>query len=293
MDNDTIHILGPGKVFFDYGPVHMVVTAFENDTPMTDLCTEAFSLIERTLSQISLSLPILRLPPPLISLETMEVLQGPALKMIQAVQGVGDPSLTPMATVAGVMSDTVADWLVSQGATRVLVNNGGDIALRLAPNETVRVGLISDLAKGNVDQIVEISAQDQIGGIATSGLGGGSFTRGIANAVTVFAKTSSQADALATHLANQTYIASDQVLTTKAGAFDPMSDIADLEVVVSVGQLSQSEVNLSLENLYTATKQLYAKDLFLGMYANVQNQCVYFPDGYFKTKLKGDESYGT
>lgn len=290
MENDTLRILAPGKVFIDYGPVSMVVMAFQDDQPMTDLCREAFKVVDAALREITEALPFLKLPPTRIP---PDELSGLPLQMLEAVLAVGEPTLTPMATVAGAVSDRVADWLFEQGATRVVVNNGGDIALRLKPGESVRVGILSSLDRGEVDTVISVSGEDGIGGIATSGLGGRSFTRGIANAVSVFSKRCILADALATHLANHTFIESERIKTAKAGTLDPSSDIAELEVVTEVGELTDQEVVQSLNTLLEEAGRQYEKHLYSGMRANVQNRFISYPKAYFINQTKGEEPNGT
>ena len=49
-----------------------------------------------------------------------------------------------MAAVAGTIADAVADRLAARGMDMVAVNNGGDIAVRLSEDNTVRVGLRRD-----------------------------------------------------------------------------------------------------------------------------------------------------
>jgi ApbE superfamily uncharacterized protein (UPF0280 family) len=239
-------VLEPGKVHFDYGPVSMVVIASAGGQPLTELCCEAFKVIDAALREISAALPVLRRYPADIG---GSALSGIPLKMLESVIAVGEPTLTPMAAVAGAVADSVADWLFARDADRVLVNNGGDIALRLGPEESACVGIISSLISGEINKVVEITANDGIGGIATSGLGGRSFTRGVSEGVTAFAKSAVLADALATHLANASYIPSPRVFTEKAGILDPASDIKDLEVVIGKDTLTNEEVKRSLEQV--------------------------------------------
>ena len=121
--------------------------------------------------------------------------------MAESVLATGEPTLTPMAAVAGTVADAMADWLFARGADLVAVNNGGDVALRLGEGRSIRMGILPDL-NGRVTEIVEIRAEDGIGGVCTSGLGGRSLTRGIAGGVTVFSRRCALADACATHIAN-------------------------------------------------------------------------------------------
>ncbi|EHI97716.1 ApbE family lipoprotein [Clostridium sp. DL-VIII] len=288
MNSEFIQILSDGKVFFDYGPVSMVISAFDHKKPLTDLCVSAFEVIEITLKELSISLDILKQKPSLINPHCLE---GLSRKMYDAVIITKNPDLTPMATIAGIMSDKVADWIYERGGKKVIVNNGGDIALRLSDGESVTVGVLSDLNTNNIDATLTISSEDTIGGIATSGLGGRSFTQGIANAVTILAKTCTQADALATHIANKSYVSSKNVVTVKAGNIDPDSDIKDLEVVVSVSQLSHKEISMALEQMKEESKyQLELGNLY-GVLANVQDKYLCYPKEYFINKLKGDKDY--
>lgn len=286
MSNRSVEVLAPGKVYIDYGPVSMVIQAQQKGAPLTELCTAAFEVIERALKEIAEALPFLRQPASQIGNLYLAGLPG---KMVEAVLAVGEPTLTPMATVAGAVSDEVADWLVEHGASRVIVNNGGDIALRLSPGEKVRLGLGASLEESGVEAVVSIGAEDGIGGVATSGFGGRSLTRGIAKGVSVFSKKCILADALATHLANQTYVPGPEIKRVKAGTLDPCSDIADLDVVVSVGALSHKEIEQSLDLLLEAAAPLYEKALFVGLRANVQNCFISYPESFDKRLSKGAE----
>lgn len=273
----NIRVLASGQILIEYGPVTMVIVAFKDDKPLTELCRRSFEFVKKILQEITDSLKYLRLP-----LDDIPegALHGIALKMKKAVSAVNEPSLTPMASVAGAIAQETADWIFEQGASRVIVNNGGDIALRLVPGELARVGIISDLVVGKVDMIVPVSAESGMGGIATSGLGGRGFTRGIANAVTVFSPNAIVADALATHMANKTYVESENISVIKAGKIDPFSDIAELEVVVEVSQLTDEELALSISQLrYEAAKQ-YSKKNLCGMIANVQHKKLSYPEDF-------------
>ena len=278
-----MRILEPGHVFVDYGPVSMVVTAFKNDMPMTEDILDIFDVIDDTLKEMSASLEILRQMPDKINPDELGSI---ASKMYKAVTSVGEPTLTPMAAVAGTMADITAGALELRGATRVITNNGGDIALRLKAWEEVRIGLMSDLSSGKIDHILTVSGEDGIGGLATSGLGGRSLTRGIANAVTVLSSTCRQADALATHIANCSYIKSDSVVRTKASNIDPTSDIADLDITISVGKLSQEEIERSLSQVKEESIKHHDKGILSSMIACVQGKYVIYPEEFRKKIIK-------
>jgi ApbE superfamily uncharacterized protein (UPF0280 family) len=270
MRNEEFYrILEPGRVHFDYGPVSMVVSAGADGEPLTELCCGAFEAIDAALREVADSLPILRLYVPQIP---PSVLKGLPRRMMESVLAAGDPAMTPMAAVAGAVADAAADWLFARGADQVLANNGGDIALRLGPGKSVKVGIVSSLARGEIDQVVTVTEGDGIGGIATSGLGGRSFTRGIAQGLTAFARSGVLADALATHLANASFIPSPRVYTGRAGDLDPGSDIADLEVVIGMDQLNPEEIRRSLEQVRGEALRQKQRGNLLALRASVQGE---------------------
>ena len=74
--------------------------------------------------------------------------------------------------------------------------------MHLAGDEQFAVGLMDRPDRPGLMRTIVIDADDPVRGIATSGRHGRSFSLGIADAVTVLAKTASQADAAATIIAN-------------------------------------------------------------------------------------------
>ncbi|MTQ97941.1 hypothetical protein GMD88_13025 [Pseudoflavonifractor sp. BIOML-A6] len=277
MEEDTIRVLGPGQVFFDYGPVSMVVTALgsggEGDT---QLCRSAFPVIDDILRELGPAVPVLRRYPAQVD---PDELSGTARVMAEAVLATGDPWLTPMAAVAGSVSDAVADSLQSRGAVKVTANNGGDIALRLAPGQSLGLGVLYDLEKGGVDRVVRLTPEKGVGGVATSGLGGRSLTTGIASGVTVFSARCAQADALATLLADRSIIDSPAVHTCRAGELDPDSDIADLTVVTGVDPLTEEEKAKALSQVMAEAELQYERGGLIACIATVQGRTAVFDPG--------------
>lgn len=266
-------VLGPGRVLFNHGPTTMVVVADRDGEPITDTICKAFDVINDALTDISVSLPELKQPPGEIDRTRLTDL---AKKMLDAVLAVGEPTLTPMASVAGAVADAVADWIFDQGASRVMVSNGGDVALRLAPGQSVKVGVVTSLATGKTDRVVTVCAEDGIGGICTSGLGGRSFTRGVADGVCVFSSRCIIADALATHIANCSYIESEAVAQMKAIHLEPHTDIPDLEVTVSVDKLSSKDVKQALKQVKEEAVRQKKKGNLIALCARVQDQLMDF-----------------
>ena len=192
--SEFLQALPDGRVFVDYGPTSMVITARRAGAPCPELAEAAFPLIQSSLEEIAQALPILRQYP---KDGDFSALEGLPRVMAEAVLSTGEPTLTPMAAVAGAVADAVADWIFARGADLVAVNNGGDVALRLAEGQQLRMGILPDLDGGGISRIVTLRAEDGVGGVCTSGQGGRSLTRGVASAVTVFSRRCALADACA------------------------------------------------------------------------------------------------
>jgi ApbE superfamily uncharacterized protein (UPF0280 family) len=132
---------------------------------------------------------------------------------------------------------------------RVFVNDGGDIAVLIAPGHTLEIGVAGDFSRGPAPAIngsVRLDAASGIGGIATSGSRGRSFSLGIADAVTTLAASAATADAAATLIANAVDIDNPAILRRPARNLDPDSDLGELPVTVAVGTLAPGEIDAAL-----------------------------------------------
>ncbi len=243
LEANAITELEAGRVFLDHGPISMVISASRQGTPLAEQCISACEVAVACLFELEPELQ--KLKRSWTRIDPMS-LNGIGLKMWQAVSVTADSELTPMAAVAGAVSDRVADWLVAQGATKVIVNNGGDVAIRLMAGETTTVGIIPNLENSGFSKVVRLASDDNVGGVATSGLGGRSFTCGIVESVSVLAQSCAVADAFATSLANSSYIDSPAVRRVLARSIDPDTDIPDLMVTEMVGRLTPLEIDQSM-----------------------------------------------
>jgi ApbE superfamily uncharacterized protein (UPF0280 family) len=99
-------------------------------------------------------------------------------------------------------------------------------------------------------------------GIATSGRHGRSFSLGIADAVTVLARTAAQADAAATIIANAVDLPGHPaVLRCPAHDLQPDSDLGARLVIRDVGNLSHYEIKEALEAGANKARALLARGL--------------------------------
>lgn len=152
--------------------------------------------------------------------------------------------VTPMAAVAGAVADEILRMLARDGdLCRAWVNNGGDVAFHLAPGERM-TGAIA----AGADDRMTLFADSPVRGIATSGWRGRSQSLGIADAVTVLARTAAQADAAATLIANAVDLPGHPGIgRVPARDRAPDSDLGDRMVTVGVGPLDIDEIDTALD----------------------------------------------
>ncbi len=182
--------------------------------------------------------------------------------------------ITPMAAVAGAVADGVLGAMRAAATLeRAFVNNGGDIALHCAPGRVLVAGLVDRPDRPGLFGRAEIRHGDGIGGIATSGWRGRSFSRGIADSVTVLAPTAAEADAAATVVANAVDLPGHAaVRRVPAEAVQPDSDLGARLVTRDVGPLAASEIAAALASGAARAENLVARGLILG--AALQLQCM-------------------
>jgi len=177
-----------------------------------------------------------------------------------------DQFITPMAAVAGSVAEEVLGAMLRQAKLeRAYVNNGGDIALHLADGEHFTVGLVDRPDRAGLLRTMIIDADDPTRGVATSGRHGRSFSLGIADAVTVLARTASQADAAATIIANSVDLPGHPaIVRCPAHDLQPDSDLGARLVTRDVGELSSGEIESALEAGTACARQLLAAGLIDG-----------------------------
>ena len=177
-----------------------------------------------------------------------------------------DDFITPMAAVAGsVAEEILGSMLAAARLDRAYVNNGGDIALHLAGGEQFTVGLMDRPDRHGLMRTMVIDVDDPVRGIATSGRHGRSFSLGIADAVTVLAKTASQADAAATIIANAVDLPGHPaIIRCPANELQPDSDLGTRLVTRDVGALGESEIDDALRAGVSRAQQLLAAGLIEG-----------------------------
>jgi ApbE superfamily uncharacterized protein (UPF0280 family) len=178
-----------------------------------------------------------------------------ARRMWQACAPFRAGFITPMAAVAGAVAQELVGCFHRPGIERAWINNGGDIALHLAPGQSVRVGVLADLARFDPrdaeplapDGWFEVQATHPVRGVATSGWRGRSFSRGIADSVTVLAATAAEADAAATVIANAVNVDDPGIHRLPANECQDDSDLGARLVTRDVETLAPAQVSRALE----------------------------------------------
>jgi ApbE superfamily uncharacterized protein (UPF0280 family) len=250
------------------GPIDLIVEAFAADPVEVERAYEAATRRFTGILQVLVNeLPLLRsplgaTPPPL---------HGPvARRMLAACWPHRAGFITPMAAVAGSVADEVlAAMLVRARLRRAYVNNGGDIAIHLAPGERFTVGLagIEDAA---LHAALDLTADDAMGGVATSGWRGRSLSLGIADAVTIVARDAAAADAAATLVANAVNVDHPGVQRLPARAVRDDTDLGDLPVTVGVDALPLAAIERALDSGLQVARHMQASGLIHAAYLRLQ-----------------------
>jgi uncharacterized protein len=248
-----------GRWHFQHGPIDLVIGADGEAVAVGDAMERAWRRFRSVLPELVVELPLLRLPVQ----DACTVTGAVARRMVAATWPHCACFITPMAAVAGAVADELikcfrADPLIE----RAYVNNGGDIALHLTGTARYRVGMVADIEAVKcrrdiaLDGEFEIAAEMPVRGVATSGWRGRSFSLGIADSVTVLARSAAEADAAATMIANQVNAHDPAILRRPANALKDDTDLGERLVTVEVGALSQACVETALASGERAARVL-------------------------------------
>lgn len=233
--------LSDGRLHLQHGPIDLIVEAFGAADEVERAYRQAIGCFGDILPRLVDELPTLRRPVG----DALPLLHGPvARRMAEAVWPHRAVYITPMAAVAGAVADEMLQALV-RGRTldKAYVNDGGDIAFHVAPGHELRAGIFV----AALDGVTRLTAAQPARGIATSGWGGRSFSLGIADSVTVLARTAAAADAAATVVANAVNVDHLAIERRPARELDPDSDLGDLPVTVAVGRLAPALIDEALD----------------------------------------------
>ncbi|MBP0577733.1 UPF0280 family protein [Labrys sp. LIt4] len=234
------------RLHLQHGPIDLIIEAQAEAKAVQAAYGAAIQHFDGLLETLCAELPMLRAPHTAACVPARGVV---ARRMQDAVAPhAGSHFITPMAAVAGAVADEIlAAMRAAAPLRRAFVNNGGDIALHLAEGEDYAIGLVDRPDRPDMFARSHIRAGEGIGGIATSGWRGRSFSLGIADAVTVLAADAAAADAAATIIANAVDIPGHPAIRrVPASALQPDSDLGERPVTRAVGPLADEDIAMAL-----------------------------------------------
>lgn len=254
------------------GPIDLIVEAFGDSREIENAYRAACARFESVLDELCSELLCLRQH----CLPESEWPNGAvARRMMAAVMPyASEYFITPMAAVAGAVAEEIlGSMLANAQLARGYVNNGGDIALHLAPEEKFVVGMVERPDRASLFGTATLCSGDPIRGIATSGWRGRSFSLGIADAVTVLADRAAAADAAATIIANAVDLPGHPaIVRVPAHDLAPDSDLGARPVTQAVGELTTFEVNRALAAGVDTAERLQKIGLIRSAALNVQGE---------------------
>ncbi|KTS33759.1 thiamine biosynthesis protein ApbE [Methylobacterium indicum] len=247
MDGPAHQLLADGRLHLQHGPIDLVLRGFGAESAVAEAHRTAVARFATVLGELVGELPELRKP-----MSGRPRVEGRIARRMVAACRPHKEFVTPMAAVAGAVADEIlAAMCEAAPLDKAFVNDGGDIALHLTEGETLAIGVAADFSRGPVPAVngrVTLRHQDGIGGIATSGRQGRSFSLGLADSVTVLARDAATADAAATLIANAVDLPGHPgVERAPATDLDPDSDLGPRLVTVAVPALSPDEIAAALE----------------------------------------------
>ncbi|MBK0399602.1 UPF0280 family protein [Limibaculum sp. M0105] len=240
----TARMLPDGRrLHLHHGPIDVIFEAWGSRAEVEAARAQAAARFRSILQELVDELPTLRRP----------VGDGPsnlsgtvARAMEQAARAHHPTFATPMIAVAGAVADEILRAALSgRRLARAYANNGGDVALHLGPGEAMAAAIAT---RPELPDRVRIDAASPVRGIATSGWRGRSRSLGIADAVTVLARSAALADAAATLVANAVDLPGHRAVErARACDLDDDSDLGARLVTVAVGHLDPPEAARALE----------------------------------------------
>jgi len=257
-----VRLLEDGKrIHLNDGPIDLIVEAFGETNEVNTAFRAAVERFRNVLDELCGELTLLR---------QATLVDGPlpsgvvARRMVAAVAPYCERTfITPMAAVAGAVAEEILTTMTAAARlSRAYVNNGGDIALHLAPGEHFVVGMVDRPDRPSLFGTATVDSAQSVRGIATSGCRGRSFSLGIADAVTVLADRAAMADAAATIIANAVDLPGHPSISRiPARELAPDNDLGDRLVTQRVGPLKSHDVDQALTAGVTTATTLLTEGL--------------------------------
>ena len=259
--------LPDGRLHLQHGPIDLVIEAWGERQEVERGYRSAWERFQDILQVLVDELPLLRAP---VS-DPYPLARGPvARRMVAAVSPHRAVFVTPMAAVAGAVADEMLQALLFENdLKKAYVNDGGDIAVYVGPGESFKTGIVNDPFHAELNATLDLDASC---GVATSGWRGRSQSLGIADAVTVLARSAAAADAAATLIANAVDVEHPAIRRLPARAVKHDSDLGGLPVTVGVDELPPAKITQALENGLVAARRMRTLGLIDAAYLALQGE---------------------
>ena len=260
------NFLSNSRWHFQHGPMDLVIQAEGDRATVAQAHERAWLRFSGLLQELVDELPGLRAPVG----ANCTLKGGVTRRMWAACMPYRAGFITSMAAVAGAVAQEILECYAQDGIDRAWVNNGGDIALHLAPGQSAMVGVYSDIATLDAAQLrhglvldgqIRIASTMPVRGVATSGWRGRSQSLGIADSVTVLARTAAQADAAATIVANAVNVTDERIGRMPAWLVRDDSDLGAIPVTVEVPPLPPAQVHRALQQGLLKAQELQSTGL--------------------------------
>lgn len=249
--------LSGNRWHLSHGPIDLIVAATGDARACALAHERCWMRFLPILEMLVTELPLLRSP--LDARALPEAKGAVAERMVAACAPFASQYITPMAAVAGAVADELIGCFADPDIRRASINNGGDIALLLSGDAHYTVGVASEDL--DVAEHLVIHASDPIRGVATSGWRGRSLSLGIADRVTVLARSAASADAAATMIANAVNVEHPAIIRKPAHTLRDDSDLGGLLATVAVPRLPADALSAALDEGQAFAETLLASGM--------------------------------
>ena len=279
MNGAAHRVLPDGRLHLQHGPIDMILRA---EGPGAEAAHRAaVARFQTLLAELVAELPLLRQP---VAARDCLLRGAVARRMAAAARAHLPGFVTPMAAVAGAGAEAVLQAMDAvPGVVRAFVNNGGDIALFFAGDDVAgddmaapasidparadapapyRLAVVVNPQDPSSPGVLRIAPRSPFRGVATSGARGRSHSLGIADSVTVIARSAPQADVAATLIANATDLPGDPaIIRDPADSLSPDSDLGARLVTTHVPPLDPVRIDRALDRGEDAARRMQARGL--------------------------------
>ncbi len=270
-------LLQENRLHLHHGPIDIIAHVEAPDEIRKRLYESASKRLSTVLEELVSELDLLKLP---WSKNHPEPRGSIARKMLNAVNG-SMRFITPMAAVAGAVAEEIMETMILEANSidtslesirRMYVNNGGDISFWLNSGDSFTIGVVENTETPELNTKVCLPYESPVRGVATSGWRGRSQSLGIADAVTVLASSSANADAAATLIANDVNAEYPGIVRKPACEVKDDSDLGMRLVTVDVPQLPERIISQALQCGAQTVRELISKEKINSAYLSLQKQ---------------------